>query len=346
MCEERRDCTVCVTGAGGFIASWLIKDLLLRGYNVNGTVMDPGDERETAHILSLPGAKERLRLFKANLLEKGSFDTAVQGCEFAILLATPMDFAIDAETQSSVVEAEVNGTLDILRACEKAKTVRRVIYTSSISAASPLNEKGEFGDCIDESCWSNADIIKRKGPLFWMYYLAKVSGEQTARQFGLENGIEVVTIAASLVAGPFLTPALPASVEEALAVVTGNAQCYEWLRELQHLIGSIALLHTKDVCRAHIFLMEHPSAQGRYICSSQSLTLRELGDFCRKRYPQLNLPVKFYEEEDLISSVPISSKKLLDMGFSFKYGLVEIFDDSIEFAKKLGFCHECNLQRN
>lgn len=45
---------------------------------------------------------------------------------------------------------------------------------------------------------------------------------------------------------------------------------------------------------------------------------------------------RFYEEEDLISSVPISSKKLLDMGFSFKYGLAEIFDDSIEFAKKLG----------
>eukprot|EP00253_Pinus_taeda_P007970 PITA_07970 len=237
---------------------------------------------------------------------------------------------------------------------------RRDCTTSSISAASPLNDKGEFGDCIDESCWSNADIIKRKGPLFWMYYLAKVSGEQTARQFGLENGIEVVTIAASLVARPFLTPALPASIEEALAVVTGNAQCYDWLRELQHLIGSIALLHTEDVCRAHIFLMEHPSAQGRYICSSQSLTLRELGDFCRKRYPQFNLPqfnlpvilfikiciwvtrlyhvnCRFYEEDDLISSLPISSKKLLDMGFSFKNGLVEIFDDSIEFKKKLGF---------
>lgn len=66
------------------------------------------------------------------------------------------------------MEAEVNGTLDILRACVKAKTIKRVIYASSISAASPLNDKGEFGDCIDESCWSNADIFKRKGPLFWV----------------------------------------------------------------------------------------------------------------------------------------------------------------------------------
>lgn len=33
---------VCVTGASGFVASWLIKRLLSSGYNVIGTVRDPG----------------------------------------------------------------------------------------------------------------------------------------------------------------------------------------------------------------------------------------------------------------------------------------------------------------
>jgi nucleoside-diphosphate-sugar epimerase len=33
---------VCVTGASGFIASWLIKQLLESGYHVVGTVRDPG----------------------------------------------------------------------------------------------------------------------------------------------------------------------------------------------------------------------------------------------------------------------------------------------------------------
>lgn len=32
---------VCVTGGAGFIASWLIKLLLLRGYTVKATVRDP-----------------------------------------------------------------------------------------------------------------------------------------------------------------------------------------------------------------------------------------------------------------------------------------------------------------
>jgi cinnamoyl-CoA reductase len=34
--------TVCVTGAGGFIASWLVKRLLQKGYTVRGTVRNPG----------------------------------------------------------------------------------------------------------------------------------------------------------------------------------------------------------------------------------------------------------------------------------------------------------------
>ena len=32
---------VCVTGGGGFIASWLVKLLLSRGYAVHATVRDP-----------------------------------------------------------------------------------------------------------------------------------------------------------------------------------------------------------------------------------------------------------------------------------------------------------------
>ena len=33
---------VCVTGAAGFFASWLVKRLLEAGYHVEGTVRDPG----------------------------------------------------------------------------------------------------------------------------------------------------------------------------------------------------------------------------------------------------------------------------------------------------------------
>jgi cinnamoyl-CoA reductase len=34
---------VCVTGAGGFIGSALVKELLQRGYAVRGTTRNPGE---------------------------------------------------------------------------------------------------------------------------------------------------------------------------------------------------------------------------------------------------------------------------------------------------------------
>jgi bifunctional dihydroflavonol 4-reductase/flavanone 4-reductase len=54
-----------------------------------------------------------------------------------------------------------------------------------------------------------------------MYYVSKTLAEQAALQYGSDHGIEVVTIAPSLVAGPSLTATLPASIEEALGLITG-----------------------------------------------------------------------------------------------------------------------------
>ena len=34
--------TVCVTGASGYIGSWLVMRLIERGYTVRATVLDPG----------------------------------------------------------------------------------------------------------------------------------------------------------------------------------------------------------------------------------------------------------------------------------------------------------------
>ncbi|XP_043691732.1 phenylacetaldehyde reductase-like [Telopea speciosissima] len=84
--------TVCVTGASGYIASWLVKLLLARGYTVKASVRDPNDTKKTAHLLALDGAKERLHLFKANLMDEGSFDSLVDGCEGVFHTASPVNF--------------------------------------------------------------------------------------------------------------------------------------------------------------------------------------------------------------------------------------------------------------
>ena len=48
-----------------------------------------GDPKKTEHLLALGGAKERLHLLKADLLEEGSFDSVVDGCEGVFHTASP-----------------------------------------------------------------------------------------------------------------------------------------------------------------------------------------------------------------------------------------------------------------
>nr|CAB3457435.1 unnamed protein product [Digitaria exilis] len=79
---------VCVTGGGGYIASWLVKLLLARGYAVHATVRDPGDPKN-AHLGRLDGAAENLRLFKADMLDPDALAAAVAGCEGVFHVASP-----------------------------------------------------------------------------------------------------------------------------------------------------------------------------------------------------------------------------------------------------------------
>eukprot|EP00253_Pinus_taeda_P002112 PITA_02112 len=207
----------------------------------------------------------------------------------------------------------------VLNACSRAKSVRRVVYTSSIAAACPLNEEGEFlsGCSLDESRWTPVDFMRRKHqhPLGF-YFVAKTLAEQAAIEYGSKSEMEVVTIAPSTVCGPCITSTFLLSCGVPIGMADlGNSE------HPQSLLGSISLVHIEDVCEAHIFLMEQPHVEGRHICSAFSLTVSELADIIHKLHPEFSLPFKGSDEENGSVYVPTSSKKLLDMGFSYKYCL-------------------------
>ena len=53
-----------------------------------------GNSRKVDHLLKLDGANERLQLFKADLLEEGSFDSVIQGCHGVFHTASPVHFVV------------------------------------------------------------------------------------------------------------------------------------------------------------------------------------------------------------------------------------------------------------
>ncbi|PWA38844.1 cinnamoyl-CoA reductase 2 [Artemisia annua] len=107
--------TICVTGAGGFIASWIVKLLLEKGYVIRGTVKNPDDAKNN-HLRELEGAKERLTLCKADLLDFESLREAIIGCDGVFHTASPV-----TDDPEQMVEPAVTGTRNVIVASAEAK---------------------------------------------------------------------------------------------------------------------------------------------------------------------------------------------------------------------------------
>ncbi|XP_022772717.1 bifunctional dihydroflavonol 4-reductase/flavanone 4-reductase-like [Durio zibethinus] len=317
--------TVCVTGASGFIGSWLVMRLLENGYTVRTTVRDPDSVKKVKHLLELPKADSHLTLWKADLSEEGSFDAAIEGCSGVFHVATPMDFE-SKDPENEVIMPTINGVLDIMEACLKAKTVRKLVFTSS---AGTVNGEEHLKPVYDESNWSNLEFVYAKKMTGWMYFVSKTLAEQAAWEFAKENNMDFITIIPTLVIGPFLTPSMPPSLITGLSLITGNEAHYSIIRQCQ-------FVHLDDLCMAHIFLFENPKAEGRYICSSHAATITELAKLLREKYPEYNVPAKFKDADENLKNVVFSSKKLLDLGFQFKYSLEDMFTGAVDTCREKG----------
>ena len=73
--------TLCVAGASGLVGSNIVKEALARGYAVHGTLRDHTAVERTQYLQALPGGAARLRLFSANMTQRGAFDDPVAGAD-------------------------------------------------------------------------------------------------------------------------------------------------------------------------------------------------------------------------------------------------------------------------
>ncbi|CAK9142316.1 unnamed protein product [Ilex paraguariensis] len=331
--------TYCVTGATGYIGSWLAKSLLQKGYRVHATVRDP---EKSLGLLTSWGGGDRLRLFRADLEEEGSFDEAVKGCygvfhvAASMQLGVPVKQTVDNYAQTNIIEPAIKGTLNVLKACLKSNSVKRIVFTSSISTMTAKDSTGKWRTVVDESCQSPVNHVWNAKASGWVYVLSKLLTEEAAFQFARENNIDMVSVITTTVAGPFLTSTVPSSIQVLLSPITGDPELFPILSAVNERMGSIALVHIQDICNAHIFLMEHARAEGQYICCTKSCVMSELVDHLAKEYPCSNLQRHIKKEHDSVPSM-ISSKKLSDLGFVYKYAVQDIIHHTITSCLDYGF---------
>ncbi|KAM3192627.1 hypothetical protein ACQJBY_069689 [Aegilops geniculata] len=311
--------SVCVTGAGGFVASWLVKLLLSKGhYTVRGTVRDPGNAKN-AHLKALEGAGERLELLSADLLNYDSIASAVAGCEGVFHVASPVPSGRSTNPEEEVIAPAVTGTLNVLKACYEAK-VKRVVMVSSIAAVFN-NPNWPKGKVFDEDSWSDEDLC-RKGE-DW-YFLSKTLAEREAFAYAAKTGLDVVTICPSLVIGPLMQSTVNASSNILLNYLKGERDTVE--NKLRNVVD------VRDVADALLLAYENSEASGRYICSSKPVKVSDMISVLKTLYPMYTYPKNFTEVE---GNTIYSSEKLQKLGWTFR-PLEKTLGDSVESYRASG----------
>lgn len=127
-----QDRNVFVTGASGFLGSWMIAELNARGANVVGLVRDLNGTGKRSLI---PNSQPRFTVF-GQLEDHEVLLRAVNEYEVDTVMhlgAQPI-VGIANRNPRSTFEANIRGTWNLLDACRQVSTVKRVVVASSDKA--------------------------------------------------------------------------------------------------------------------------------------------------------------------------------------------------------------------
>lgn len=278
---------ILVTGAAGYLASWVVQLFLAQGHTVHATVRSLQDARKTRHLQRMaqehPG---RLALFEADLLSPTGFDTAMAGCDTVVHTASPYRLGPVADAEKELIGPATAGTRHVLDAVNRTPSVRRVVVTSSI--VSMFGHSAELRDRPGHAL--RADDVNRSSTVQSNpYALSKTRAEALAWEMQARQARwTLVSVHPGAIFGPSLSD-------------RDDATSVQMLR--QFLDGSfrqgvprlwLGIVDVRDVAQAHVGAALGDHAAGRYIVVGESLRLLEIAELLRASgaAPGANLPRK------------------------------------------------------
>ena len=295
---------VLVTGATGFIGLHCIKQLLDRGYSVNGTLRSQDRQAEVLDSLERNNTPTRhLSLFEVDLNRDSGWDSAIRDCNYVLHVASP--FVLTDEDEDFFVKPAVEGVQRALKFSKK-HNVKKVILTSSFAAIhETLNDRQE---CFNEEDWSNPNK-----PGISFYAKSKTIAELAAWEFmEMENpDFSLAVINPVLVMGPSLSKDVGTSNSLVKNMINGSVPGTPKIH--------IGIVDVRDVASAHILAMESSSADGeRIIVSEKELWVHEVAAILRDagfnktpkvEFPKWLMKVVALFRKDLALMVPMIGKR-------------------------------------
>lgn len=255
---------VLVTGAGGFIATHIIKQLQEEGYQVRGTLRSLEDKTKVERLQNLcPEAEYKLELVEADLTKPESWEPAVKDMTYVIHVASPFPYQAPKD-EAELITPAVEGTQAILKACVQAKSVKKVVLTSSSVAV--CYGQSEPDKTYTEEDWMEAEKLDGYGK-------SKLMAEKAAwdyvKELPDEDKIELAVVNPGYVMGPVLSGAQCTSTEVVKRLLERNMSLVPKL--------NFYVVDVRDVANAHIKAMTSQEASGkRHLLVTDNMWMKEI----------------------------------------------------------------------
>ena len=233
--------TVLVSGGSGYIAGFLIRQLVAEGWMVHTTVRSLAREAAVRELLAVDNS--RLKFFAADLMADAGWAEAMAGCGACAHVASPLPSGVPKDADELIVPAR-DGALRALRAA-KAAGVRRFVMTSSVAAISYGRGRGVHH-------FTEADWTDLSQPGLTPYIQSKTVAERAARDWMAREGggMEYCSICPSVVLGPVWSRDYSSSVMVVRALLDGRmAACPD--------IG-FGIVDVRDVADLHVRALTAP----------------------------------------------------------------------------------------
>lgn len=247
--------TALVTGGSGYIAGFLIWQLIENGWTVNTTVRSLKREDEVRGWLAVDNSK--LRFFAADLEDDAGWAEAMAGCSHVAHVASPFPLGVPKHADELVIPAR-EGALRALRFA-KAAGVKRFVLTSSMAAIAYGHGQGR--DLYDEADWTNLD-----NPAVMPYPRSKTVAERAAREWAKAEApeIEFASVNPAAVFGPLLSDDLSTSIEVVKQLLEGKVPlCPD--------VG-FGIIDVRDVADLHYRALTADAIRDeRFVCSGPFL---------------------------------------------------------------------------
>lgn len=260
--------TVLVTGASGYIAGFVVQQLVRDGWSVRGTIRNLAKADMVRQSLGV--GTGQLDLYAADLTADAGWADACAGCDHVLHIASPIPVGKPKDDDELIVPAR-DGALRLLKAAQAAG-VKRVVMTSSVAAICYGNMPQANG-VYTEADWTNPD-----SPDAYAYVRSKTIAERAARAFMAADGgdMEFCTINPGLVLGPVLGSDFSTSLVVVQKLLDGE------------LPGSprigFAVCDVRDIADAHVRAMTAANIDGeRFLCAGEWLWMKDVAAILKSR---------------------------------------------------------------